>query len=132
MESHRRLPHRYPPDRRLFLTWHLHGSLPHSQSPPPAKVSAGQVFVWIDRYLDRSQHGPQFLRQEAVAKLVIAALLSGARLGHFRLKAGLVSRAQDYLWSSAHEEWREGVDRSVDAARVGACATTPRRAEPLG
>jgi REP element-mobilizing transposase RayT len=152
------------------------------------------VFVWIDRYLDRSQHGPQFLRQEAVAKLVIAALLSGARLGHFRLgpfvvmgnhlhvlffplvppsrllkslkgftarqanrllgrtsepfwqkesydhwvrseiewnriasyieehpvKAGLVSRAQDYLWSSAHEEWREGVDRSVDAARVGA------------
>jgi REP element-mobilizing transposase RayT len=206
MESHRRLPHRYPPDRWLFLTWHLHGSLPHSQSPPPAKVSAGQVFVWIDRYLDRSQHGPQFLRQEAVAKLVIAALLSGARLGHFRLgpfvvmgnhlhvlffplvppsrllkslkgftarqanrllgrtgepfwqkesydhwvrseiewnriasyieenpvKAGLVSRAQDYLWSSAHEEWREGVDRSVDAARVGACATTPRRAEPLG
>jgi REP element-mobilizing transposase RayT len=35
--------------------------------------------------LDRSQHGPQFLRQEAVAKLVLAALLSGARLGHYRL-----------------------------------------------
>ena len=85
MESHRRLPHLYPADRWLFLTWHLHGSLPPSQSPPPAKVSAGQVFVWIDRYLDRGQHGPQFLHQEALVKLVIAALLSGARLGHYRL-----------------------------------------------
>ena len=191
MESHRRLPHRYPPNRWLFFTGHLHGSLPHSQSPPPAKVSAGQVFVWIDRYLDRSQHGPQFLHQEAVVKLVIAALLSGARLGHYRLgpfvvmanhlqvllfplvppsqllkslkgftarqanrllgrtgepfwqkesydhgvrseiewnriagyieenpvKAGLVTRAEDYPWSSANGQWREGVDKSVDAAR---------------
>ena len=81
MESHRRLPHRYPPDRWLFLTWHLHGSLPHSQSPPPAQVSAGQVFVWIDRYLDCGQHGPQFLHQEAVVKLVLAALLSGPAWG---------------------------------------------------
>jgi REP element-mobilizing transposase RayT len=200
MESHRRLPHLYPPDRWQFFTCHLHGSLPHSQSPPPAKVSAGQVFVWIDRYLDRGQQGPQFLGQEAVAKLVLAALMSGVRLGHYRLgpfmvmpnhlhvlllplvppsrllkslkgftarqanrllgrtgeplwqkesydhwvrsefewnriagyieqnpvKAGLVARAEDYPWSSAHEQWREGVDRNVDAARVGACATTHR------
>ena len=210
MESHRRLPHRYPPDRWLFLTWHLHGSLPHSQSPPPAKVSAGQVFVWIDRYLDRSQHGPQFLRQEAVAKLVVAALISGAGLGHYRLgpfvvmpnhvhvlapsagppsrllkslkgftarqanrllgrtgepfwqkesydhwvrgevewnritayiegnpvTAGLVLRAEDYPWSSAHEQWQEmaepGVNKCVDAARVRACATTRRRADSPG
>jgi putative transposase len=175
MESHRRLPHLYPPDRWLFLTWHLHGSLPHSQSPP--------------FHLDRGQHGPQYLHREGVVRLVIAALLSGARLGHYRLgpfvvmanhvhvllfplvppsrllkslkgftarqanrllgrtgepfwqkesydhwvrseiewnriagyieenpvKAGLVDRAEDYLWSSAHEQWREGVDRSVDA-----------------
>ena len=65
MESHRRLLYLYPADRWLFLTCHLHGSLPHSQSPPPAKVSAGRVFVWIDRYLDRGQRGPQFLRQAA-------------------------------------------------------------------
>ncbi len=206
MESHRRLPHLYPADRWLFLTWHLHGSLPPSQSPPPAKVSAGQVFVWIDRYLDRSQHGPQFLHQEALVKLVTAALLSVAHLGHYRLgpfvvmanhlhvllfplvppsrllkslkgftarqanrllgrtgepfwqkesfdhwvrgeiewnriagyiednpvKAGLVARAEDYPWSSAHEQWRKGVDRSVDAARVGACATLSRYASSLG
>jgi hypothetical protein len=136
------------------------------------------VFVWIDRYLDRGQHGPQFLQQEALVKLVIAALLSGARLGHYRLgpfvimanrllgrtgepfwqkesydhwvrseiewnriagyieqnpvKAGLVPRAEDYPWSSAHEQWRKGVDRSVDAARVGACATSSRYASSLG
>jgi hypothetical protein len=135
------------------------------------------VFVWIDRYLDRGQQGPQFLRHEAVAKLVLAALLSGARLGHYRLgpfvvmanrllgrtgepfwqkesydhwvrseiewnriaayieanpvKAGLVARAEDFPWSSAHEQWREGVDTIVDAAREGACATTARCADPL-
>ena len=154
--------------------------------------------MWIDRYLDRNQHGPQFLRQEAVVKLVLEALLSGVRLGHYRLgpfvvmanhlhvllfplvppsrllkslkgftarqanrllgrsgepfwqkesydhwvrseiewnriaayieenpvQAGLVARPEDYLWSSAHEQWRAGVDKSVDAARLGACATT--------
>ena len=73
MEFLRRLPHFYPPDRWLFVTCRLHGSLPHSQSPPPAKVSSGRVFVWIDRNLDRHQHGPQFLREEAVARLIIAA-----------------------------------------------------------
>jgi hypothetical protein len=116
--------------------------------------------MWIDRYLDRGQHGPQFLHQEAVVKLVIAALLSGARLGRIGepfwqkesydhwvrsetewnriasyieenpVKAGLAARAEDYPWSSAHVQWREGIDEGVDAARVGACATTPRCAEP--
>ena len=164
------------------------------------------MFVWIDRYLDRRQNGPQFLQQEAVAKLVVAALQSGARLGHYRLgpfvvmanhvhvlllplvppsqlmktlkgftarqanrlldrtgepfwqkksydhwvrseiewnriagytegnpvKAGLVSRADEYPWSSAHEQWQTGVDKSVDAAHEGVCATKPTRAEPLG
>jgi hypothetical protein len=46
------------------------------------------------------------------------------------VQAGLAARAENYPWSSAHAQWREGVDRSVDAARVGACATTPRCAEP--
>jgi type I restriction enzyme R subunit/putative DNA methylase len=48
------------------------------------------------------------------------------------VKAGLVARAEDYPWSSAHAQWREGVDRSVDAARVGACATTPPVRRALG
>jgi REP element-mobilizing transposase RayT len=44
------------------------------------------------------------------------------------VRAGLVSRPEDYGWSSAHERWRlrsyrPGVDTSVDAARRSACAT---------
>jgi hypothetical protein len=48
----RRLPHRYPEGKWLCLTWHLHGSLPHSMYPPPGLVNSGKAFVWMDRYLD--------------------------------------------------------------------------------
>src|SRR6266568_1130239 len=47
MGSHRRLPHIYPQDRWLFLTWHLYGSLPQAQYPPPHHLSAGRAFIWI-------------------------------------------------------------------------------------
>lgn len=44
------------------------------------------------------------------------------------VKAGLVSRAEEYRWSSAHERWRlrlsaTGADRGVGSARTSACAT---------
>ena len=45
------------------------------------------------------------------------------------VKAGLVSRAEEYRWSSAWS--RKSVDTSVDAARTSACATGPGR-QPLG
>src|SRR5882672_9890568 len=60
MGSHRRLPHIYPQDRWLFLTWHLHWSLPQAQYPPPHHLSAGRAFVWMDRYLDRASGGLGF------------------------------------------------------------------------
>src|SRR5258708_20578187 len=60
MGSHRRLPHIYPQDRWLFLTWHLYGSLPQAQYPPPHHLSAGRAFVWMDRYLDRAERGLGF------------------------------------------------------------------------
>ncbi len=85
MDSHRRLPHVYPRDRWLFLTWHLHGSLPAGKYPPPHHVSAGQAFVWLDRYLDRAESGPVYLRQEAIAKLVVDSLFKGVELGHYQL-----------------------------------------------
>ena len=47
--SHRRLPHHYPKDTPLFITWHLHGSLPETLYPPPGKPNAGKAFVWMDR-----------------------------------------------------------------------------------
>jgi hypothetical protein len=67
--SRRRLPHFYPAGARLFLTWHLHGSLPHSLYPPPHKLNSGQAFVWMDRHLDSARTGPVHLRQEPVARL---------------------------------------------------------------
>ncbi len=44
------------------------------------------------------------------------------------VKAGLVSRAEDYRWSSANESWAVRIrgiraDRSVGSARTSACAT---------
>jgi putative transposase len=74
----------------LFLTWHLHGSLPASRYPPPHKVSAGQAFVWIDRYLDEARSGPMFLGQGPIARLVVESLFRGVALGHYELAAWVV------------------------------------------
>jgi putative transposase len=156
MISRRRLPHLYRKDAWLFVTWHLHGSLPHGRFPPPAKASAGEVFVWIDRYLDLARHGPVFLRQDAIARLVETSpsILLRSLKGHTAreanrvlgrtgepfwqresydhwvrssgefsrivtyiennpLKAGLVHRAEEYLWSSGNPKWRERLDRQA-------------------
>jgi REP element-mobilizing transposase RayT len=41
------------------------------------------------------------------------------------VKAGLVGKAEEYVWSSAHERWSGRVHTSVNAARMSACATNP-------
>jgi len=85
----RRLPHIYPTGQALFVSWRLHGSLPHSACPP-GKVLSGQAFVWVDRHLDAAQRGPVYLRQQAVAELVVASIRRGADLGHYNLHAFVV------------------------------------------
>ena len=90
MISVRRLPHIYPQDRWLFLTWHLHGAVPPYHFPPPHKASAGHAFVWLDRQLDTARTGPLFLRQEAIARLVVESLHRGAALGHYELASFVV------------------------------------------
>ena len=89
MESpRRRLPHFYPADTRLFLTWHLYGSLPHNLYPPPHKQNSGRAFVWMDRYLDSARTGPAFLREEAIARLVVESIVHNARkLRYYDLEA---------------------------------------------
>jgi len=86
----RRLPHIYPENRWLFVTWHLFGSLPRALYPPPGKPSAGKAFVWMDRYLDTTRIGPMFLRRPEVASLVVAALRRGLMLGMYDLRAFVV------------------------------------------
>jgi type I restriction enzyme R subunit/putative DNA methylase len=83
----RRLPHQYPAGKWLFVTWHLHGSLPHAKYPPPHKLSSGAAFVWMDRYLDSTPTGPRHLAQEPIARAVVASLRRGVLLGHYELGA---------------------------------------------
>ena len=188
----RRLPHLYPEGKALFVTWHLHGSLPFPLPVPPRKFTAGQAFVWLDRRLDTANRGPMYLRQPAIAQIVVASIDKGVELAHFELgayvvmpnhvhllilpkisphrlmkslkgstareanrvlwrtgepfwqkesydhwvrtqqefvrirtyiennpvNAGLTRTAAEFPWSSA------GVEKSLDAARTSACATT--------
>ncbi len=83
----RRLPHQHPEGKWLFVTWHLHGSLPHAMYPPPGKTSSGSAFVWMDRYLDSARCGPAYLAQEPIARLVEASLWRGVLLGQYELGA---------------------------------------------
>jgi putative transposase len=90
VDTTRRLPHIYPQDRWLFVTWHLYGSLPLGRYPPPHKLSAGQAFVWMDRYVDQGATGPLYLKQEPIARLVITSLFKGVDLRHYKLGAFVV------------------------------------------
>jgi putative transposase len=85
--SQRRLPHHHPENKWLFITWHLHGSLPHARYPPADKLSSGAAFVWMDRYLDTTRVGPMDLMQESIASIVVAALKRGEQLNQYNLGA---------------------------------------------
>jgi REP element-mobilizing transposase RayT len=85
VEIQRRLPHIYPENRWLFVTWHLHGSLPASRFAPPGKSTAGEAFVWMDRYLDETRSGPMFLKQDTIAQRIIDSLVKGRELSHYQL-----------------------------------------------
>jgi REP element-mobilizing transposase RayT len=70
MHYARRLPHVSREGADLFVTWHLYGSLPHDRYPTPRQMNSGAAFVWIDRYLDTSREGPQWLISPEIAKIV--------------------------------------------------------------
>jgi REP element-mobilizing transposase RayT len=72
----RRLPHYYPQDRWLFITWNLHGALRPAQFPPPHKELSGEAFVRMDRTLDSAQTGPMYLRQEPIATVASWAIMA--------------------------------------------------------
>ena len=83
----RRLPHVWAEGKRLFVTWHLYGSLPHALYPPPNKQNAGQAFVWMDRYLDSAHVGPLYLKQQPIAQLVVDSI-------HYRRAASAILRTR--------------------------------------
>jgi putative transposase len=88
--NRRRLPHIYPANTPLFLTWHLHGSMPASLLPPPNSLTSGQAFVWLDRLLDNLRTGPMYLRQSDIARIVVGSIHKGVDLGHYELGAYVV------------------------------------------
>jgi putative transposase len=87
MMSRRRLPHLYPEGKALFVTWHLHGSVPASRFPYGGAMSSGRAFVWIDQYLDKLQYGPLYLRQPEIARLMVTSIYKGVELAHYDLHA---------------------------------------------
>ena len=86
-EFRRRLPHQYPQGKWLFVTFHLHGSLPQAKYPPPGKMNSGRAFVWMDRYLDCTRTGPMYLAQAPIARVVAASLDRGVLQAHYELGA---------------------------------------------
>jgi hypothetical protein len=80
---HRRLPHLYPENVPLFLTWRLHGTFPASKLPPAGTLTSGEAFVWLDRRLDAGQYGPTWLARADIAAIVVASIRRGAELGHY-------------------------------------------------
>jgi putative transposase len=87
--TRRRLPHIYPKSVPLFVTWHLHGSVPHNLHPP-GTLTSGEAFVWLDRQMDNPRHGPLHLKQPEIANIVVASIHKGVELGHYELGAYVV------------------------------------------
>ena len=86
----RTLPHWQKPNRSIFLTWRLFGSLPDSFHPvPSAKPNGpGAQFLHLDRCLDAACFGPQWLKDPRIARIVVAAINRGERdLHHYSIVA---------------------------------------------
>jgi hypothetical protein len=58
-------------------SFRLHGSLPANRPFPASNLTWGEAFVTMD-LLDQVRYGPTFLRQPAIAQLVLASIEYGA------------------------------------------------------
>jgi len=91
MFHRRRLPHIYETDQPIFLTWRLHDSLPSNRTFPTDAVNSGQAFAAMDRLLDEARTGAFYLRQPAIADMIVEAIqYNASNLGHYRLHAFVV------------------------------------------
>jgi REP element-mobilizing transposase RayT len=87
----RRLPHDYETDRPVFLTWRLRDSLPSHRDFPTAALNSGEAFAAMDRLLDEACVGSFYLRQPAIADMIVDAIQYNAKiLGHYVLHAFVV------------------------------------------
>ncbi len=86
----RRLPHWDVLGQPVFITFRLSGSLPPSRHFPAPNVTSGQAFVSMDRLLDQARCGPTFLKQPAIAELVLASIQHGSKLRHYDLHSWVI------------------------------------------
>jgi REP element-mobilizing transposase RayT len=87
----RRLPHIYETQQPVFLTWRLYDSLAPHRAFPTAALNSGQAFHAMDRLLDETRTGAFYLRQPAVADMIVEAIQYNASiLGHYVLHAFVV------------------------------------------
>ncbi len=86
-----RLPHDYETDQPVFLTWRLHDSLPSHRAFPTGTLNSGQAFAVMDRLLDDACGEVFYLRQPAIADMIVEAIQYNANiLGQYRLHAFVV------------------------------------------
>jgi putative transposase len=81
-EYERRLPHWDAVGKPMFVTFRLHGSLPHNRTFPPARLTHGRAFVAMDRLLDAARSGPTYLAQSRFALMVAGAIHDGENRFH--------------------------------------------------
>jgi putative DNA methylase len=86
----RRLPHLDVIGRPLFITFRLHDSLPVQRPFPASDLTSGEAFVTMDRLLDHARRGPTFLRQPAIAQLVLTSIQWGVAIGHYELHSWVI------------------------------------------
>jgi REP element-mobilizing transposase RayT len=97
----RRLPHVYEIEHPIFLTWRLHDSLPPNRAFAAGTLASGQAFVVMDRLLDEARSGPFYLRQPAIADMIVEAIQYNATiLGHYVLHAFVVMPNHVHLLAS--------------------------------
>ena len=75
--TRRRLPHIHAIGRPLFITFRLHGSLPQGRHFTNHSISSGDVFVHLDRLLNRCTHGPLYLRMPEITQVIEDAIKQG-------------------------------------------------------
>ena len=98
----RRLPHYYPVNTPIFITWCLHGAFPPGRKFPAATTD-GSAFVAMDRILDNARTGPMFLKQPELARMVADAIEYRAmQLAHYDLPSYVVMANHVHLLITPH------------------------------
>jgi putative transposase len=106
----RNLPHWYPRDRPVFLTWRLYGSLPYSfvrkyRGDHPTLSQSGDhgvQFVQLDAALDAASYGPLWLSDPIVAESIVSTLKMGESRDDYSLLAYVLMANHIHLLIQPH------------------------------